>query len=68
MYIVKIPFTDRLDGNHEYKAGDTYPREGYAPTKKRLQALCEGGKTAENHTGKIYLMEVSGAKSEGDGE
>lgn len=32
-------FTDLQDGNHVYRAGDIYPREGYTPSEERIAEL-----------------------------
>lgn len=32
-------FTDLQDNNYPYNAGDTYPREGYKPSAKRVDEL-----------------------------
>ena len=32
-------FTDNLDKSYAYNVGDVYPREGYTPTKQRIQEL-----------------------------
>lgn len=32
-------FTDLQDNNYPYNAGDTYPREGYKPSAKRIDEL-----------------------------
>ena len=39
MYEVIRHFTDLQDINYKYVEGDTYPREGYTPTKKRIAEL-----------------------------
>ena len=39
MYKVLELFTDLLDNNYKYLAGDIYPREGLTPTKKRITEL-----------------------------
>lgn len=39
MYKAVEPFTDLLDNNFKYLPGDTYPREGLTPTKKRIDEL-----------------------------
>jgi hypothetical protein len=39
MYKVVKYFVDLRDNNHEYKAGDVYPREGYTPTAERIAEL-----------------------------
>ena len=39
MYTVIKHFTDLQDNNYKYVEGDTYPREGYTPTKERIAEL-----------------------------
>lgn len=39
MYQVIVSFTDLQDDNHVYYEGDSYPRNGYTPTKKRISEL-----------------------------
>lgn len=39
MYKVVNAFFDLEDNNRPYKVGETYPRKGFSPDKKRLQAL-----------------------------
>lgn len=39
MYTVIKHFTDLQDSNYKYVEGDTYPREGYTPTKERISEL-----------------------------
>lgn len=38
-YRVTRYFEDALDGNYPYSAGDSYPRAGLKPTKKRIEEL-----------------------------
>lgn len=38
-FTVIAPFADAQDSNHVYIAGDSYPRDGYTPTRERLEAL-----------------------------
>ena len=38
-YTVLKFFTDLQDKDHAYKAGDTYPREGYVPSSERIAEL-----------------------------
>ena len=38
-YKVLEYFTDLQDNNYAYHVGDTYPREGYTPTKERIEEL-----------------------------
>ena len=39
MYKALVFFRDTQDNNHVYRVGDLYPREGYEPTKERLESL-----------------------------
>ena len=39
MYRVVSSFTDLKDNRYHYKVGDKYPRDGYKPTKERLEYL-----------------------------
>ena len=39
MYKAVEYFTDLQDNNYAYREGDTYPREGYTPTKGRIEEL-----------------------------
>lgn len=39
MYKTIVFFTDLQDGNHPYKLGDTFPREGLTVSKERLEEL-----------------------------
>ena len=39
MYRVIRHFTDLKDKNHKYVEGDTYPRDGYEPSDKRIAEL-----------------------------
>lgn len=38
-YKVIVEFADLEDGNHVYHVGDTYPRQGLAPAKERVEFL-----------------------------
>ena len=38
-YKAKISFTDLEDGGRVYLEGDTYPRDGYAPSDERIAYL-----------------------------
>lgn len=42
MYRVIKYFTDLQDNNHAYHVGDIYPREGFAPSEKRVKELLSG--------------------------
>lgn len=42
MYRVIKYFTDLQDNNHAYRVGDIYPREGFAPSEKRINELLSG--------------------------
>lgn len=39
MYKVIKYFTDLQDNNHEYKVGDTYPRQGLEASQERIACL-----------------------------
>lgn len=39
---VLYTFIDAADGYHLYKAGDTFPREGYEPTPEKIAELSGG--------------------------
>lgn len=43
MYRVVEAFEDLADNRHPYGVGDVYPREGFAPTKERVEALAGKG-------------------------
>lgn len=51
-------FADLEDGNHIYRAGETYPRDGVKPTLARIEELSGSG----NKIGAplIKAMESSG--------
>lgn len=48
------PWRDLKDNNHVYKKGDTYPREGLKPTKKRIEELT----TINNKIGEVLIQKV----------
>ena len=54
MYKVIVPFKDLQDGGYLYKAGDTFPRHGLNPDKKRLKELS----TARNRRKTVLIEEV----------
>lgn len=54
MYKALIKFTDLNDSGHVYNVGDTYPREGYTPTVKRIGELSG----ARNKLGKAVIEMV----------
>ena len=53
------PFFDLQDNNYEYKFGDVYPRNGYKPTKARIEELA-GNKNKQGEA----LIEVEIPKEE----
>ena len=53
-YIVIENFLDLKDNKHLYRVGDEYPRDGYKPTKKRLEELL----SYKNRLGKPLIAEV----------
>ena len=38
-WVVLSDFTDLEDDGREYRTGDNYPRSGYVPDARRLEAL-----------------------------
>ena len=54
MYLCKYDFIDLQDEEYKYKAGDTYPREGYTPSEDRINELV----TASNRQGRELIMEI----------
>ena len=42
MYKVIKYFTDLQDNGYAYHVGDTYPREGLAPSDERIESLLSG--------------------------
>lgn len=56
MYKVVSFFHDLQDGNHEYKVGDVYPRDGYKPSTTRIKELSGD----DNAQGKPLIEEVKG--------
>ena len=42
-YKAKITFRDLQDNEYIYQAGETYPREGYDPSKERVAEVLEKG-------------------------
>lgn len=55
MYKVIRKFRDTKKVDHVYEVGDTYPIDGYKPTKARIKELT----TTANKYGKVYLEEIS---------
>lgn len=41
-YKVIVQFFDLQDGNHNYQAGDEYPRLGFLPSEERISELLSG--------------------------
>lgn len=62
MYKVVRFFTDLQDNGHAYNAGETYPRRGYKPTKKRIDELA----SSNNMRGKPLIAEVDVDDDDGD--
>lgn len=59
-YKALIWFFDKDDNAHEYHPGDTYPRDGYVPSKERLADLLSGN----NSTGKPMISGEEPEKEE----
>ena len=53
-YEVIHRFKDLQDGNHIYKVGDIYPREGLETTKKRIKELL----TEKNKIGEPLIRQI----------
>ncbi|WP_420768752.1 hypothetical protein ACNR9V_03230 [Parageobacillus thermoglucosidasius] len=53
-YVVIKDFKDLQDRQHIYRVGDTYPREGYKPSKKRIEELLSD----KNLIGEPLIAEV----------
>lgn len=51
---------DLEDDNHIYKKGDTYPREGLKPTKKRINELS----SKKNKIGEVLIEAVKVEKED----
>lgn len=60
MYKVLVAFTDLDDCERRYSVGDTYPREGYTPTERRVKALA----SSANKLGTAVIEYVEGEKFE----
>ena len=52
--VVYKAFKDLEDDNYIYKKGDTYPREGLKPTKKRIAELS----SKKNKIGEVLIEAV----------
>lgn len=48
------PWRDLKDNDYIYKKGDTYPREGLKPTKKRIEELS----STKNKIGEVLIEKV----------
>lgn len=59
MYEVLEYFTDLQDNSYEYRAGDTYPREGYVPDQKRINDLA-----SDNNVRKHPIIKAIPEKTE----
>ncbi|WP_044736595.1 hypothetical protein [Geobacillus kaustophilus] len=53
-YVVIKDFKDLQDRQHIYRVGDTYPRKGYKPSKKRIEELLSD----KNLIGEPLIAEV----------
>lgn len=58
MYKAIEYFTDLQDNEYEYKAGDTYPREGYEPSAERIKELASD----KNKRGRAVIELVAASK------
>jgi len=62
MYIVAKYFTDLQDGDHPYKAGESFPREGLEVTEARLAEL--SGKN--NKRGEVLIKAEEPAEEQAE--
>ena len=53
MYKALVLFRDTQDKDHVYQPGDTYPREGYTPSKERVELLLSD----QNRQGRPVIAE-----------
>lgn len=61
MFKVTKDFVDLQDGEHLYRTGDNYPREGaVAPSEDRLEQLAQG----KNVFAERFIEEVQDADAE----
>lgn len=58
--VVYKAWKDIEDDNHLYKKGDTYPREGLKPTKKRIKELS----SKNNKIGEVLIEVVKVEKED----
>lgn len=58
--VVYKAFKDFEDNDYIYKKGDTYPREGVKPTKKRIAELS----SKKNKIGEVLIEAVKAEKEE----
>lgn len=58
--VVYKAWKDFEDNDHLYKKGDTYPREGLKPTKKRIKELS----SKNNKIGEILIEAVKVEKED----
>lgn len=58
--VVYKAWKDIEDDNHLYKKGDTYPREGLKPTKKRIKELS----SKNNKIGEVLIEAVKVEKED----
>lgn len=58
--VIYKAFKDLEDDNYLYKKGDTYPREGLKPTKKRIAELS----SKKNKIGEVLIETVKVEKED----
>lgn len=63
-YQVIKDFMDMKDGNHMYKAGDTYPRDGSNPTEERIAELAG----SDNRQKQSLISEVEESEPQKEAE
>lgn len=62
-YEVIVHFTDLHDDDYPYAVGAKYPREGYEPSKERIEELSG----CDNRQGKPLIKAVKAEKAADDG-
>lgn len=62
MYKAIIEFLDASDDMAHYGEGEVYPRDGFNPSKERIEELCSD----KNAAGRPLIRKVALSKKKGD--
>lgn len=54
MYRALVLFRDTQDDGYVYKPGDMFPREGFTPSKERIESML----SSNNRQGKPVIEEI----------